>query len=52
VGYLDDLQRYAGAKESNASGKMSQNRNDRDYKTIITELEKLNEGLCDIIRLD
>jgi transcriptional regulator len=26
-----------------ASGKMSQNRNDRDYKTIITELEKLNE---------
>ncbi|GLV14715.1 protease synthase and sporulation protein PAI 2 [Alicyclobacillus hesperidum] len=26
-----------------ASGKMSQNRNDRDYKAIVTELEKLNE---------
>lgn len=26
-----------------ASGKMSQNRNDRDYKAIVTELEKLSE---------
>ncbi|MCF8568036.1 FMN-binding negative transcriptional regulator [Alicyclobacillus tolerans] len=26
-----------------ASGKMSQNRNDRDYKAIVTELEKSNE---------
>lgn len=26
-----------------ASGKMSQNRNDRDYRTIVTELEKSNE---------
>lgn len=32
----------AGGREL-SSGKMSQNRNDEDYKAIVTELEKSNE---------